>query len=133
MMDFLSLEDGALVSLRLKQLPKGRKVIFQPLESKFTSISNPSDTLAFALRNFVSLTENSQIRIHHGREAYNLKVISVEPTRGRPAAVCILNTQLEVEFQGVRQIIHTFSYIIYKSPETHLTTQSLFLSLSLSL
>jgi hypothetical protein len=106
MMQYLGLRDGDSIKLRLKQqLPRGTKVTFQPQESKFARISNPSDTLAYALNKYVSLTEGSEIVLKHSSETYKVKVISVEPksthTKDVPAAICIVDTQLEVEFQSV--------------------------------
>jgi hypothetical protein len=103
MMESLALQDGSLISLRLRPLPTGTSVTFQPMESKFASISNPADTLAHALGKFLYLTEGTTIRVKHGREAYNLKVIAVQPKKPNvdPPAICVLNTQLSVEFKGV--------------------------------
>jgi hypothetical protein len=43
-MDNLLLEDGDNVTIKLRELPKAKKIVFQPLKYKFTKISDPKAT-----------------------------------------------------------------------------------------
>ena len=54
--------------------------------------------LEFALRKFTALTEGDIIKIEHGVNSYELKVINVLPRQKDPPAVCLVDANVAVDF-----------------------------------
>eukprot|EP01083_Nonionella_stella_P130681 396665_1 len=98
MMENLVLEPGMHVKLRLKQLPKLTFVKFKPDTHSFSTICNPKTVLEIALHKFTTLTLGDAISIEHGGRRFTLHVTEIEPKRGEPAAGCIVDADLRVEF-----------------------------------
>jgi hypothetical protein len=54
-------------------------------------------SLEYALRKFTALTQNETIMIRHGSSEHRLNVIKVEPVLTSPAAICVIDTNLQVD------------------------------------
>lgn len=98
MMDNMLLNDGDTVILRLKELPRATRIKMQPYSHDFNKLANPRATLELALRRFTALTADDCITIRSGPSTYNLRVVSVEPSKSTPPAVCVIETNVAVEF-----------------------------------
>jgi len=96
MMDNLLLEDGSEVEIRLKDLPKASKILFQPMKYEFGKLPTPRQTLEHALTKFTALTQGDTILIRHGTKDYHLLVKEVTPSVVRPPAVCVVDTSVSV-------------------------------------
>uniref|UniRef100_A0A6A7G9P6 Ubiquitin fusion degradation protein 1 homolog n=1 Tax=Hirondellea gigas TaxID=1518452 RepID=A0A6A7G9P6_9CRUS len=98
MMENLVLSPGDKVRLQVKQLPKLKFVLFKPLNHSFSKTENPKAALEHSLRKFTTLTHGDSIMIHTSNASHTLHVATIEPSIGDPAAGCIVDSDLQVDF-----------------------------------
>jgi ubiquitin fusion degradation protein 1 len=98
MMDSLTLDNGAEASFTLRSLPKLTFVKFKPLEYAFTEIEDPRVALEMALSKFTALTLGDTITIEYHGKKYRLYVSAVAPDKRTPPAGCVVDTNVEVDF-----------------------------------
>jgi ubiquitin fusion degradation protein 1 len=63
MMQYLLIEEGAMIKIRNVTLPRATFVKLQPHQTAFINIANPKAVLEVALRNFSCLTKGEVICI----------------------------------------------------------------------
>ena len=98
MMQNLLCEEGKELRLRIKNLPRGLEVQLRPVQYAFGLLPTPRETLEYALRKFTTLTVGDTVRIEGGGKVWQVKVEAVQPLTCSPAAVCVINTDMRVEF-----------------------------------
>ena len=98
MMQNLLCEEGKELRMRIKSLPRGLEVALRPVQYAFSLLPTPRETLEYALRKFTTLTVGDTVRIEGGGKVWQVRVESVQPVVCAPAAVCVINTDMSVEF-----------------------------------
>ena len=98
MMQNLLCDEGKELRLRIKNLPRGLEVQLRPVQYAFGLLPTPRETLEYALRKFTTLTVGDTVRIEGGGKVWQVKVEAVQPVTCAPAAVCVINTDMSVEF-----------------------------------
>ena len=98
MMQNLLCDEGKELRLRIKNLPRGLEVQLRPVQYAFSLLPTPRETLEYALRKFTTLTVGDTVRIEGGGKVWQVKVEAVQPVLCAPAAVCVINTDMSVEF-----------------------------------
>ena len=96
MMQYLFIEEGALINVRNVTLPRATYVKLQPHLTAFINIANPKAVLEVALRNFSCLTKDEVIMIEYNDVKYYINVLEVKPNRYN--AVSIVETDVELDF-----------------------------------
>merc|ERR1719265_1086271 len=105
MMENMHLKEGDIVHLRSATIQKGRFVKLQPQTTDFIKISNPKAVLEQSLRNFAALTKGETFRILYNKKKYDIGVVEVKGENGpfqpgAPEAVCIIEADVEVDFEA---------------------------------
>ncbi|GBC00840.1 hypothetical protein RclHR1_03990017 [Rhizophagus clarus] len=94
MYNSLSLNEGAEVTLRLKELPKGTWVKFRPMNSEYKKIKDYRAAFEGYLRShYTTLTTGEILTIKQANSSYQFVVDSLKPAN----AVQVVDTDLEVE------------------------------------
>ncbi|CAG8694114.1 14411_t:CDS:2, partial [Funneliformis mosseae] len=94
MYNSLSLVEGAEVTLRLKELPKGTWVKFRPIDTEYKKIKDYRAAFEGYLRShFTTLTTGEILTIKQANSSYQFIVESLKPAK----AVRVVDTDLEVE------------------------------------
>ncbi len=75
----LMLVEGAFLSVRSAQLPKGRFVKFRPQTTDFIRLSNPKAVLEKHLPRFSCLTKGDSICVHYAGKNYYIDVLELKP------------------------------------------------------
>jgi ubiquitin fusion degradation protein 1 len=75
----LAMEEGAFISVRSAQLPKGRFVKFRPASTDFIRLSNPKAVLEKHLSRFSCLTKGDSICVHYAGKNYFIDVLELQP------------------------------------------------------
>lgn len=78
-MENLMVPEGAMISVRNVQLPKGKFVKFQPHSTDFTRISNPRAVLEKVLRTYSALTKGDTLKLQYAEKVYWVDVLEVKP------------------------------------------------------
>lgn len=89
------MEEGALITVKNKSLPKATFVKFRAQSVDFLEVSNPRALLEVALRRFTCLTVGDTICIPHSGKKYYLDVREVQPS----GAASIIETDCNVDFE----------------------------------
>ena len=105
MMENLRLNEGDIIHLRSATIQKGSYVKLQPQTTDFIKISNPKAVLEQSLRSFSALTKGETFRILYNNRKYDIGVVDVRPQSGsfpsgQPHAVCIIETDLDLDFEA---------------------------------
>uniref|UniRef100_A0A7S4B8X3 Uncharacterized protein n=1 Tax=Chrysotila carterae TaxID=13221 RepID=A0A7S4B8X3_CHRCT len=105
MMENMHLNEGDLIQLKSASIRKGRYVKLQPQTTDFIKIANPKAVLEQSLRNFSALTKGETFRILYNKRKYDIGVIEVRGeggafAPGAPQAVCIIETDMELDFEA---------------------------------
>ncbi|CAB4398482.1 unnamed protein product [Rhizophagus irregularis] len=94
MYNSLSLDEGAEVTIRLKELPKGTWVKFRPMNSEYKKIKDYRAAFEGYLRShYATLTTGEILTIKQANSSYQFVVDSLKPAN----AVQVVDTDLEVE------------------------------------
>ena len=96
MMENLLLQEGSVVTVENKSLPKATYTKLQPQENAFIKVSNPKAILEHALRRFSCLTKGNQFTIIYNNNKYNIKVCDLKPAN----ACSIIETDCQVDFEA---------------------------------
>jgi len=100
MMQHLRVKPGAIITVRNVSLPKGTFVKLRPQTKDFIEdISNPRPVLEAKLRNFSCLTKGDTVIIGYNDKHYCIDIMEVRSARGGEPAVCIIDTDVEVDFE----------------------------------
>jgi len=94
MLRHLQAEDGHVLRLCLKQLPKATFARLQPATVALLRIYNPKVMLETGLRDYVALTVGDVFPVPYDGQMYEVEVLEVRPGD----AVSIIDTDVEVEF-----------------------------------
>jgi hypothetical protein len=94
MIEYLQIDEEALVNVTTTQLPTATRAVFQPPDDSFLSLPNPRVILECTLRLHPCLTQGSVIAINFNKKIYRLKVLKTEPSK----AVATLETDVECDF-----------------------------------
>eukprot|EP00698_Gefionella_okellyi_P020061 TRINITY_DN624_c0_g2_i2.p1 TRINITY_DN624_c0_g2~~TRINITY_DN624_c0_g2_i2.p1 ORF type:complete len:545 (+),score=64.48 TRINITY_DN624_c0_g2_i2:1235-2869(+) len=92
----LNVQDGSDVKVELVKLPRGTYVKFQPSGEFIRDVRDPKLLLEHVLRHFTTLSVGDILPLRHNARVYDLKVLELRPA----AAVCILDTDLNVDFDS---------------------------------
>jgi ubiquitin fusion degradation protein 1 len=99
MMEHLRVKPGTIISVKNASLPKGKFVKLRPQTKNFIEdISNPRPVLEAKLRNFSCLTQGDTIMINYNDVNYCIDIMEVRSSKGTEEAVCIVDTDVEVDF-----------------------------------
>eukprot|EP00457_Paulinella_chromatophora_P002483 gb/GEZN01002488.1/.p1 GENE.gb/GEZN01002488.1/~~gb/GEZN01002488.1/.p1 ORF type:complete len:708 (-),score=123.57 gb/GEZN01002488.1/:292-2415(-) len=98
MMENMFLEDGSALQIKLKPIPKASMLKLEPKETEFLMLPDPKSSLEYALRKFTAVTQGDAMTIKHGNKQFHFKVLEVQPNKFSPAAVCVIDTKVSVEF-----------------------------------
>jgi len=90
----LHAEEGDVLRLQLRRLPKATFLRLQPSSVAFHRVFNPRALLENGLRNFVAVTVGDCFSVEYGGRQYGLEVLEVQPGD----AACIVDADVEVEF-----------------------------------
>jgi len=90
----LQAEEGDVLRLVLKQLPKAKFVRFRPASVALHRVYDPKALLECGLRNYVALTIGDSFAVESNGQKYGLEVMELQPAE----AASIIDTDLEVEF-----------------------------------
>lgn len=96
LMQNLVVAEGAMITIRNVNLPKGTYVKFQPQTSDFLNIYNPKAVLEATLRSFTCLTKGDTIAINYNDKTYYIDVLEVAPGN----AISIIETDVNTEFEA---------------------------------
>jgi ubiquitin fusion degradation protein 1 len=95
MMQRLQLDEGEVVSVEYKKLPKANFAKFQPQSMSFIDdISDHRAVLERHLREFSCLSQGDVILIRYLAKDYEVKVLETKPEN----AVSIIDTDMNVDF-----------------------------------
>jgi len=90
----LHADDGDVLRLQLRQLPKATFVRIQPSSVAMVRVFNPRALLESGLRNYVAVTVGDCFEVEYGGQQYGLEVLEVRPGD----AACIVDADVEVDF-----------------------------------
>ncbi|KAH7533825.1 uncharacterized protein LOC107416383 [Ziziphus jujuba] len=95
MMKNMGFEEGGLALIKNANLVKGKHIKLQPHKTDFINLSDPKAVLESTLKGFSCLTAGDTIMImNEGKEFY----IDVLETKPSSSAICIIDTDCEVDF-----------------------------------
>jgi len=94
MMQNLLIDEGEYITVASINLPKGKYVKMQPLNSSFLDIANPRAVLEICLRNFSCFTKGDIIPIDYNKKTYKFSIVEVKPEN----AVSIVETDIHLDF-----------------------------------
>ncbi|RKP27285.1 ubiquitin fusion degradation protein UFD1, partial [Syncephalis pseudoplumigaleata] len=98
MMQTLQLEEGALINVRMVNLPKCKLVEFEWQDEAFLDITDPAAVLTQTLKNYFTLTCGDTICISYNDRIYHLRVAQIRPEAA--GGVLMLNTTATLEFRA---------------------------------
>ena len=75
------------------------KAKFKPMDASFAEIPTPKQVLEHSLSRITTLTAGAVVPIAHGGSTYFLKVTELKTESGGDFAGCLLDTNLEAEFE----------------------------------
>lgn len=90
----LQAQEGNVLRVALKVLPKATFARFQPASVALLRVYNPRALLENGLRGFAALTVGDTFAVEYSGQKYGLEVVELRPG----PAVCIIDTDVEVEF-----------------------------------
>lgn len=90
----LEVEEGGLLRIALRKLPKATFVKLRPDSVALMRVYNPRALLESGLRGYVAVTEGDVFSVQYRGAAYQLEVVEVRPAE----AACIIDADVEVEF-----------------------------------
>lgn len=96
MMHNMLLEEGDFIQIESVSLPVAVYSKFQPQNTDFLDITNPTAVLENALRNFACLTTGDLVAIKYNKKIYELCVLETRPGN----AVSIIECDMNVEFEA---------------------------------
>uniref|UniRef100_T1GR57 Ubiquitin fusion degradation protein 1 homolog n=1 Tax=Megaselia scalaris TaxID=36166 RepID=T1GR57_MEGSC len=96
MMRNMLLEEGDFIQIESVSLPVAVYSKFQPQNTDFLDITNPTAVLENALRNFACLTTGDLVAIKYNKKIYELCVLETRPGN----AVSIIECDMNVEFEA---------------------------------
>ncbi|KAI8049491.1 ubiquitin fusion degradation protein UFD1-domain-containing protein [Syncephalis plumigaleata] len=79
MMQTLKLNEGALINVRMVNLPKCKLVEFEWQDEAFLDITDPRAVLERALKSYFTLTPGDTIGISYNNRVYDLRVVRIRP------------------------------------------------------
>jgi len=94
MLQHMRAEEGDVLRIVLKQLPKATFARLQPASIALLRVCNPRALLESGLKNFVALTVGDSFSVEYDGQKYGIEVLEVRPGD----AVSIIDTDVEVEF-----------------------------------
>ena len=100
MMQTLALDPGDLLQIKSTDLPSGSLVKLQPQSPAFLEISDPKAVLENAFRNFACLTIGDIFTFAYNDTVYEIAVKETKPSIATGGAICVLETDLEVDFEA---------------------------------
>ncbi|KAF9941662.1 hypothetical protein BGZ65_002272 [Modicella reniformis] len=104
-MESLSLSEGDQVMVKYASLPKGTWTKFRPLSRDYLEILDFRALFEAVLRsNYTTLTRGEILKVNQGRKEFGFVVQELQPSPGE--AVCITDTDLEVEFEPMGSVIN---------------------------
>lgn len=95
MMEKMDFEPGDVAVLKMVHLPKGTYVKLQPHTSDLLQVSNPRAVLETVFRRFTCLTAGKTVMIMYLNKKFYIDVLETKPSS---SAVCIVDTDCEVDF-----------------------------------
>jgi ubiquitin fusion degradation protein 1 len=87
-------EEGHMLRVALKTLPKATFVRLRPASVALLRIYNPKAMLESGLKGFVALTAGDEFAVPYNKQLYHVEVVEVRPGD----AVSIVDTDVEVDF-----------------------------------
>lgn len=90
----LHADDGDVLRLRLKQLPKATYLRIQPSSVALMRVFNPRALLENGLREYVAATVGDCFDVEYAGRKYGLEVLEVRPGD----AACLVDADVEVDF-----------------------------------
>eukprot|EP00759_Apiculatamorpha_spiralis_P014082 PhF_6_TR20816/c0_g1_i1/m.29948/K14016/UFD1; ubiquitin fusion degradation protein 1 len=98
MMEQLFVSPGEIVTVSNVSLPKGKFIKIRPQQQDFIKTANPKAILENALTNYTCLTKGDSIPIDYNSRRYMIDIMEVVPVTGSGNAVCIVEADVEVDF-----------------------------------
>ncbi|MHA2082421.1 MAG: hypothetical protein ACXABD_01570 [Candidatus Thorarchaeota archaeon] len=92
---YLNDMDDVKLCLMETELDSAKKIVVQPHDSIFLTLSDHKNILESSLKLFSSLTTGTSISISHNNSDYSLSVVKVDPNH---QYVSLIDTDVEVEF-----------------------------------
>lgn len=100
----LELQQDTQISIKLMNPPKMTYLKLKPLHYHFLSIKDPKSTLENVLsKHYKVLTEGDIIQVNHMNKNHQLKVQEISPKTNTPRVGCLINTQVDLEFDECDQ------------------------------
>eukprot|EP00928_Gymnodinium_smaydae_P040375 TRINITY_DN27383_c0_g1_i1.p1 TRINITY_DN27383_c0_g1~~TRINITY_DN27383_c0_g1_i1.p1 ORF type:complete len:460 (+),score=106.01 TRINITY_DN27383_c0_g1_i1:184-1563(+) len=87
-------EDGHILRISSKPLPRATYVRFRPANVALLRVYNPRALLECGLRNFVAFTDGDAFAVEYNGKQYGLEVLEVHPG----GAACVVDTDVQVDF-----------------------------------
>ena len=97
-LDTLALSPGDLLQIKSTDLPLGNFIKVQPQSPSFLDITDPKAVLENAFRNFSCLTLGDIFTFAYNDTIYSIKVLETKPTFAANGAICVIETDIEVDF-----------------------------------
>lgn len=94
MLQQLQAQEGDVMRLTLKELPKATYALFRPASVALHRVYNPRALLENGLRGFATLTSGDNFAVAYDGHQYGIEVLEVRPGD----AACIVDTDMEVDF-----------------------------------